>query len=295
MGVGAEVELAAAAIADMRVKLGRGEVGVAEHLLNAAQVGAAFEEVGRERVPEQVRVDALGVEAGFLGKPAQDQEDARAGEAAALGVEEELGTSAPVEVWPASREVAPERVGCRPAERHDPLLAALPGRPDDALFEIDVHLPEADELTHAEAGSVEQLDQRPVAQRSRRRTDRGVDQTFGLGGREGARELARLAGQGDCGCRVVRPAAEENQMSVERPRCGRPTGDRRGRAALGPELGELALEIFRRGRVQRLLEPGRDVVEVAAVGVDGTERPRRGEERQEAFHLGISRGCGHPA
>src|SRR5881394_3687078 len=100
MGVGAEVELAAAAIADMRVELGRGEVGVAEHFLDAAQVGAAFEEVGCERVPEQVRVDALGVEAGFLGKPAQDEEDAGAREATALRVEEELGTAAPVEMRP---------------------------------------------------------------------------------------------------------------------------------------------------------------------------------------------------
>src|SRR5438552_19130166 len=110
MGVGAEVELAAAAIADMRVKLGRGEVGVAEHLLNAAQVGAAFEEVGRKRVPEQVRVDAARLEAGFLREPAQDEEDAGAREPAALRVEKELGPTAPVAVRPPARLVAPERV-----------------------------------------------------------------------------------------------------------------------------------------------------------------------------------------
>ena len=63
MGVAAEVDVAAAAVGDVRVELGRAEVGVAEHLLHAAQVGAAFEQVRGERVPQQVRVDALRLEA----------------------------------------------------------------------------------------------------------------------------------------------------------------------------------------------------------------------------------------
>ena len=53
-----------------------------EHLLDAAQVGAALEQVGRERVAEQVRVHALRLEAGLLGQAAQDQEGAGAGERA---------------------------------------------------------------------------------------------------------------------------------------------------------------------------------------------------------------------
>ncbi len=39
----AEVELAAAAVADMRIELRGGEVGVAKHLLDATEIGAAFE------------------------------------------------------------------------------------------------------------------------------------------------------------------------------------------------------------------------------------------------------------
>ena len=58
-----EVRLAPPAVGDVRVELGRAEVGVAEHLLDAAQVGAALEQVRRERVAEQVRVDASGLEA----------------------------------------------------------------------------------------------------------------------------------------------------------------------------------------------------------------------------------------
>ena len=54
-----EVDLAPAAVRDVRVALGRPQVGVPEHLLDGAEVGAALEQVGGERVAEEVRVDAL--------------------------------------------------------------------------------------------------------------------------------------------------------------------------------------------------------------------------------------------
>ena len=60
-----------------------------EHLLDRTQVGAALEQVGRERVAQQVRVDARRLEAGLLGQPAEDQERSRACERAAAGVEEQ--------------------------------------------------------------------------------------------------------------------------------------------------------------------------------------------------------------
>jgi hypothetical protein len=62
----AEVDVAAPPVAHVRVELGRAEVGVPEHLLDAAEIRAALEQVGGERVPEEVRVDALGLEAGAL-------------------------------------------------------------------------------------------------------------------------------------------------------------------------------------------------------------------------------------
>ena len=48
VGVRLEVRLAASLVRDVRVELGRREVCVAEHLLDAAQVGAALEQVRRE-------------------------------------------------------------------------------------------------------------------------------------------------------------------------------------------------------------------------------------------------------
>ena len=70
MRVRLEVQLPAAPVGYVRVQLGRGEIGVPEHLLDAAQVGAALEQVGRERVAQQVGVDAPGLEPGGRGEAA---------------------------------------------------------------------------------------------------------------------------------------------------------------------------------------------------------------------------------
>ena len=44
---------------EVRVDLRRADVGVAQHLLHAAQVAARLQHVGGEAVAEQVRVDTL--------------------------------------------------------------------------------------------------------------------------------------------------------------------------------------------------------------------------------------------
>src|ERR671934_2724129 len=106
----AEVDVAAAAVRHMRVQLGRAEVGVAEHLLDAPQVGAAFEEVRRKRVPEQVRVDTLGLEPRTAGEAPQDQKRARAREGAALCVQEELPPMPSVQERSTVGEVPPQRL-----------------------------------------------------------------------------------------------------------------------------------------------------------------------------------------
>ena len=158
-----EVDVPAPAVADVRVQLRGREIRVAEHLLHAAKVGSALEQVRRKRVPEQVGVDALGFEARLLGEPAQDQEDARARQAAALRVEEQLRPMAAVEVRPPPGEVAAQRLGGRAPDRDDPLLRPLAGRTDDPPLEVDVGLAQADRFADAQAGAVEQLDERAVA------------------------------------------------------------------------------------------------------------------------------------
>src|SRR5512132_3140012 len=100
------IQLAATPIGYVRVQLGGREVGVAEHLLHAAEVRAAFEQMGRERVAQKVRMNARRLETGLFGTAAQDQKCARACERSALGVQEELWAVAPVEVRASAREVA---------------------------------------------------------------------------------------------------------------------------------------------------------------------------------------------
>ena len=51
---------AEAVLVDVGVDLGGGDVGVAEHFLDDAEVGAVVEEVGGEAVAELVGMDFLG-------------------------------------------------------------------------------------------------------------------------------------------------------------------------------------------------------------------------------------------
>src|SRR5882762_1670557 len=104
-----------------------------------------------------MRVDALRLEAGGLRELAQDQEGAGPCERTALGVEEQLGPVAPVQVRAPACQVTAKCLGRFAADRDDPLLAALAGAADEPLVEVDAGFVEADGLADAEAGSVEEL------------------------------------------------------------------------------------------------------------------------------------------
>src|SRR5437660_9296837 len=190
-----EIQLSTAAVGYVRVQLGRREVGMAEHLLNGAKVGAALEQVRREGVAEEVRMDALRLEPGFGGEPAEDQERARAGEPAAARVQEELRPVTRVEVRTAAREITPQRLRGGAADRHNALLAPLADAADEPRMEVDISFRESDGLAHAQAGAVQQLRQRAVAQGARGGSVCGFDQTLGLERRQGARQCSPSAGE----------------------------------------------------------------------------------------------------
>ena len=190
MRVRLEVDLPSAPVGDVRVALGRPEVGVPEHLLHRTKVGSAFEEMGREGVTEQVWVHASRLEAGPIGELPQDEERTGARQGAAAGVQEEVGSVAPVEMRPAECEVAADGLGRRSAEGNETLLAALSQHADDALLDRDAALLEPGGLGDAQACAVQELHERAVAQRARRRPDGGVDQALGLRRRERARQRA---------------------------------------------------------------------------------------------------------
>lgn len=112
---------------------------------------------------EEVRVHASGLEAGSIRELAEDQERTGAGQRTATGIEEELGPVPAVEVRTAEREVSPHGLRGRPPERDQALLVSLAEDPDHSLVEGDATLLEPDRLGNAEAGSIEQLDERTVA------------------------------------------------------------------------------------------------------------------------------------
>ena len=182
MRVRLEVQLATAAIGYVRVQLGRRQVGVSEHLLDAPQVCAPFEEMGRERVAEQVRVDARRVETCLRCTPAQDQESAGTRQWAALCVEEELRTVPTIEVRASASEVAAQRLRGLASDRDDPFLVALADAAHDAIVQRDAALFQSDGLRDAEAGAVEKLDESAVAEVARLRPRGGLDQALGLAG-----------------------------------------------------------------------------------------------------------------
>ena len=93
--MGAQVDLAQAVLGDPGVDLGGGQAGVAEQLLDAADVGPAGQQVGGERVAQEVRVDAARLQAGPLGEAAEDEERACARQRAAPRVQEEIRSMAP--------------------------------------------------------------------------------------------------------------------------------------------------------------------------------------------------------
>jgi hypothetical protein len=175
-----EVHLAPAPVGDVRVALGRPEIGVAEHLLHRTKVSSSFEEVGRERVTEEVRVYATRLEARPVGELPQDEERTGAGQSAAARVQEQVGTIAPVEVGPAEREVAADGLGGRPAEGNETLLAALSQHANDALLDSHAALLEPGGLGDAQPGAVEKLHERAVAKRAGCRPDGGVDEALRL-------------------------------------------------------------------------------------------------------------------
>jgi hypothetical protein len=159
-----EIQLPTTLVGYVGVELCRREIGMSEHFLNRSQVCSSLAKVGRKRMSEEVWMDAVGVEAGFLGQLAEDQEGARACQRPPAGVQEQLGAVARVEVRPAAGEVAPERLRGVAADRDDPFLAALPDHSNEPVVEVDAGLLEPDRLGDAQPRAVEELDERLVAQ-----------------------------------------------------------------------------------------------------------------------------------
>jgi len=103
------------------------------------------------------------LEPGHVCEAAQDEECARAGERAALSVQEQLGPVAPVEVRPPPGVVPAHSIDRFAPDRNDALLGSLADGSHEPSLEIDRRAVEPDGLAYSQARSIEQLDERSVA------------------------------------------------------------------------------------------------------------------------------------
>jgi hypothetical protein len=210
----------------MRIELGRPEVRVSQHFLHAAQIRASFEQMRGERVAQEVRVHALRIEACLLRQLPKDEEGSGARQRTSLRVQEELRPVSAVQIGTSAREVPAEGLDAFPPERDDPLLVALPDAPNEAAVEIDPAPLEPDGLADAQAGSVENLDERAVSQGTRCGAVGGIDQALHLHRGEGSREARTAAWQIDVGGGIVAARSEEDEVAVERSGGRGPARDR---------------------------------------------------------------------
>ena len=151
------------------------------------------------------------------GETPEDQEGTGSRQGAAARIQEELRPVARVEKRPAARHVAANGLDGGPPDRDDAFLRPLPERPDDARIEIDIRAAEADGFADAEPGAVQQLDERPVAERPWRRSRRCVDESFRLRRRQRPRESPVPPREVELRGGVVSAGAEQRLVADERP------------------------------------------------------------------------------
>ena len=199
------------------VHLGGRERAVPEQLLDHAQVGAALEQVGGEGVTEPV---------GVGDEPA---ERARVETAAARG-EEERVLRAAGELRARVAQVAREPERGLLAERDGALLPALAAHVHELLLEVDVGEVEVDRLAAAQAGRVDELDERAVAQCERAVARERLEQAVDLVGLRCVRQAARAARA----CDRLGHAAGAEREAQERAHGGQPARDRGGREPARP-------------------------------------------------------------
>src|SRR6185437_9981976 len=137
------------------VDLGRGDTLVTEHLLHGAEIGAAFDQVGRERMPEGMGRDTFG-NPRLPDKVFQQEEDHHPGEPATPAVEEK-----DVFVTGFRRHMHPDLVLVDAdvfdggiADRYEAFFIAFADDPDIAFAEIETGDADTNRLADPQTAAV---------------------------------------------------------------------------------------------------------------------------------------------
>jgi hypothetical protein len=236
---------------EMGVDLRRSDARVSQHLLHGAQVAGRLQHVRRERVPQHVRMHV----------PRQSLLD-RAMAHARLdcsrreprpALRHEDGVVAANPELRARIDPPAQRAERFAADRHDPLLRALPPDADFARVPVDAIQRQSGELREAQARRVEELEHRAVAhcQRVVGVCARQRDEKRRLVGRECVRQFLRRLRRPQSRAGVGRDAALLGEIAVERaPRRQHPT-ERASREPASVQHREEATELRPRDRLDR--------------------------------------------
>ncbi|KAF0187999.1 MAG: hypothetical protein FD168_2110 [Desulfobulbaceae bacterium] len=130
------MEFLKSVLVDVGVDLGGGNVGMTEHKLHGAQVGAMGKEVGGEGVAKHVRGNGL-VDICYLGRLLDDLPETESGHGmAAVADKKDVAASAFEDQWACGLKVVFDDFPGRNAKGDKSFLVSLADDPDEAGGEI---------------------------------------------------------------------------------------------------------------------------------------------------------------
>ena len=244
---------------DLRVNLCRGNVAVAEHLLNGFEIRAVFQQMRRKAVPEGVRRNVLLNPGGLL-IVLDDLPEALAGHTLTAEIHEQsllkrIGNHA----GPNLVDVLLQSANRCGIERDHPALG--PGAaPNQSGGQIGVLQVKRDQLADANAGGVEQLQHSLVAEALGVGEPGLFQQGLDLLAREDLRQLLLNLCQMDGLRRVDRNHVNRNQIGEKALDGRKAAGDRGGGFAAVRHPGEVEGKLIGRDLLDRDLPSNGDVL-----------------------------------
>ena len=242
------------AAVDMRIDFGGRDVGMAEQRLDRAQIGAAFEQMGRERMAQHVRADPRRIDPASAAELLDQLVETDAANMGPAGRKQPLAVCGDVRT--------PQRRGGAGTirDRHQPLAPALALQDQIGPVGRDRAQRQRDQFGRSEPGTVEQFDQcRETEVEGQWRFDRQPALEFGkqpvdivMAEDFGQRPARHWPRQGRAGIIGTQPLVR--QKREETPKRGRFTRNGRRcerhpmfgqlRDLSLPHLGETAIEML---------------------------------------------------
>lgn len=243
---------------------------MAEELLDGFEVSAAIEEVGREAVSEGVGGEAGREVSGFAGAH-HDRVHRTDGEAATFSVGEEGGSLDGRHTF--GLNVVGDGFGTGGAEDDHPFLRALAPNPRLPGVEVDLGEIEGSGLGDAEAGTVEEFEQRAFAG-----SGGSDDEVGGFVGGDAFREGAPADGRFEAFGGIGLGEAVGDEVLAKGAEGGELTGAGRRVGGMAPQVESKTL-----GReVRGIGNHGPELGEVGGIGADGVRLPSGCEMGQES-------------